>query len=138
MPAKDKFHEIVKNALIKDGWTITDDPLFIKFGGVEMYVDIGAEKIIGAEKNGRKIAVEVKSFLGISLTSEFQDALGQVLFYRVALAETHKDRVLYLAVPIDAYETFFKLELPQTTLRTYEVRLIVYNELKGEIVEWLE
>lgn len=138
MPAKDKFHEIVKAALIKDGWTITDDPLFIKFGGVEMYIDIGAEKLIGAEKNGRKIAVEVKSFIGISLTAEFQDALGQVLFYRVALAETHPDRVLYLAVPIDAYEAFFKLELPQMTLQTYQVRLIVYNELKGEIVEWLE
>ncbi len=78
MPAKDKFHEVVKTALIKDGWTITDDPLFIRFGGVEMYIDIGAEKIIGAEKNGRKIAVEIKNFLGISLTAEFQDALGQV------------------------------------------------------------
>ncbi|MGI9055286.1 MAG: XisH family protein [Pyrinomonadaceae bacterium] len=138
MPAKDKFHEVVKTALVKDGWTITDDPLFIKFGGVDMYVDIGAEKLIGAEKDGRKIAVEIKSFLGISLTSEFQDALGQILFYRVALKETHPDRVLYLAVPIDAYELFFKLELPQMTLTTYEVRLIVYNDIKGEIVEWLE
>lgn len=138
MPAKDKFHDIVKSALVKDGWTITNDPLFIKFGGVEMYIDIGAEKIIGAEKDGRKIAVEVKSFLGISLTAEFQDALGQVLFYRIALAETHPDRILFLAVPIDAYEAFFKLELPQLTLKTYEVRLIVYNELKGEISEWLE
>jgi hypothetical protein len=27
MPAKDIYHETVKNALIKDGWTITDDPL---------------------------------------------------------------------------------------------------------------
>ena len=27
MPAKDIYHETVKNALIKDGWTITDDHL---------------------------------------------------------------------------------------------------------------
>ncbi len=32
MPARDKVHDIVKNALIKDGWTITDDPLTLKFG----------------------------------------------------------------------------------------------------------
>ena len=138
MPAKDKYHEIVRKALEAEGWTITDDPLFIKFGGVEMFVDIGAEKIIGAEKDGRKIAVEIKSFLGISLTAEFQDALGQVLFYRVALENTQPDRTLYLAVPIDAYETFFKLDLPQITLETYSVRLIVYDDVKGEIVEWKE
>ena len=136
MPAKDKYHNTVKNALIKEGWTITDDPLFIKFGGVEMYVDIGAEKIISAEKNGEKIAVEVKSFLGISITSEFQDALGQVLFYEVALRETHKDRLLYLAVPISIYENFFNLDLPKMALQTYEVRLIVYNEISEEIVKW--
>ncbi len=116
MTAKDKYHDAVKTALIKDGWEITDDPLFFKFGGVEMYVDIGAEKIIGAEKDGEKIAVEVKSFLGISVTSEFQDALGQVLFYEVALRETHKNHVLFLAVPVSIYENFFNLELPEMTL----------------------
>ncbi len=26
MPAKDVIHNEVKNALIKDGWNITDDP----------------------------------------------------------------------------------------------------------------
>lgn len=138
MPAKDKYHEAVKNALVKDGWTITDDPLFINFGGVNMYVDIGAEKIIAAEKGERKIAVEVKSFLGISVTSEFQEALGQILFYQLALRETHKDRILFLAVPIGVYENFFKLDLPQIALQTYDVRLIVYNELEEEIVEWRE
>lgn len=80
MPAKDKFHETVKTALVKDGWTITDDPLFIKFGGVEMYVDIGAEKLIGAEKDGRKIAVEIKSFLGISLPLSFRTRSDKSFF----------------------------------------------------------
>jgi XisH protein len=28
--AKDIFHEIVKEALIKDGWTITHDPYQVK------------------------------------------------------------------------------------------------------------
>ncbi len=26
MPAQDLYHNIVKNALLKDGWTITHDP----------------------------------------------------------------------------------------------------------------
>jgi hypothetical protein len=61
MPAKDVFHEAVKKALLNEGWTITADPLYIQFGGVDLYVDLAAEKVIAAEKDGRKIAVEIKS-----------------------------------------------------------------------------
>jgi len=32
MPAEDSFHDAVKNALIKDGWNITHDPLILGFG----------------------------------------------------------------------------------------------------------
>ncbi|WP_340627206.1 element excision factor XisH family protein [Nodosilinea nodulosa] len=39
MAAKDLVHDAVKRALEKDGWTITDDPLFLRFGGLEMYID---------------------------------------------------------------------------------------------------
>jgi len=66
MPAKDIFHNTVKNALQKEGWTITHDPLSIRFGKVELYVDLGAEKLIAAQKNGEQIAVEIKSFLADS------------------------------------------------------------------------
>ncbi len=61
MPAKDIYHDTVKNALIKDGWTITDDPYRLSIGKRKMYVDLGAEKLIAAEKDSRKIAVEIKS-----------------------------------------------------------------------------
>lgn len=83
--AKDKFHDAVKNALIKEGWMITNDPLFIQFGGVDLYVDLGAEKMLAAEKDNQKIAVEIKSFLGDSTISEFHQALGQLLNYRLIL-----------------------------------------------------
>ena len=76
MSAKDKFHNAVKAALHKDGWIITDDPLFFRFGGVEVYIDLAAEKLFLAEKEGEKIAVEVKSFLGTSAISDFHKALG--------------------------------------------------------------
>ncbi|MEM9004105.1 MAG: element excision factor XisH family protein, partial [Cyanobacteria bacterium P01_F01_bin.86] len=43
---KDAFHSAVKTALVKEGWTITHDPYEIAVGGVEMYIDLGAERII--------------------------------------------------------------------------------------------
>ncbi len=55
--AKDKFHQAVKNALIKEEWAITDDPLFLQFGGVDLFVDLGAEKMIAAQKENYQIAV---------------------------------------------------------------------------------
>lgn len=61
--AKDLFHDVVKTALIKDGWHITDDPFFMKVGGVDFFIDLGAEKIIAAERDNQKIAVEIKSFI---------------------------------------------------------------------------
>lgn len=77
--AKDLFHDAVKNALQKDGWRITHDPYYLKTGGVEMYIDLGADTILAAEREDQKIAVEIKSFLGASSISEFHAALGQFI-----------------------------------------------------------
>lgn len=89
MSAKDVFHESVKQALINDAWTITHDPLWIKLADsdINVYIDLGAERLIAAEKADQKIAVEIKSFLGNSLMSDFHEALRQILDYRVALRE---------------------------------------------------
>jgi hypothetical protein len=76
MPARDRYHDQVKNALIKDGWTITDDPLHVKWGRKDMYVDLGAERLLAAEKGERKIAVEVKSFLGPSEMSDLEQSVS--------------------------------------------------------------
>jgi hypothetical protein len=64
MPARDIYHDVVKKALIKDGWTITHDPLRLQWGAKDIYVDLGAEQLLAAEKTGWKIAVEIKSFTG--------------------------------------------------------------------------
>lgn len=50
MPAKDKYHHALSRALVKDGWTITDDPLRLVWGERDFYVDLGAERIVAAEK----------------------------------------------------------------------------------------
>ena len=135
--AKDKFHDVVKNALIKEDWTITDDPLFLQFGGVDLYVDLGAEKLIAAQKDNQKIAVEVKSFLGYSVIYEFHQALGQIMNYRLILQREDPERVLYLAVPLDVYESFFKLEFTQVAMVDYRLKLIVYDIDLEAIALWI-
>lgn len=50
MPAKDIYHDAVKNALIKDGWLIIADPYIIKYEDAELYADLAAEKPIAAER----------------------------------------------------------------------------------------
>ena len=79
MLAKDKFHEIVINALQQQGWTITHDPYHIDLGFVDFYINLGAERLIGATRDGEKIAVEIKTFLGASTISEFHTAIGQFI-----------------------------------------------------------
>jgi XisH protein len=134
--AKDVFHDAVRHALEKEQWIITDDPLFLRFGGVDMYIDLAAEQLMSAERNGEKIAVEIKSFIGVSATTEFSTALGQFLKYQLALEEEQPDRVLYLAIPLDAYRSFFTLELPRRLVERYRVNLIVYEPEEEEIVRW--
>jgi len=136
MPAKDLFHNTVKIALEKDGWTITDEHLFIKVEDVDFYIDLTAERIFAAEKTGQKIAVEVKSFLGASDVTEFHTALGQFLNYRSALRLTEPDRDLYLAVPEDVYDEFFRRRFIQRIIIEYQLKLLIFNPEKEEILQW--
>ncbi|MEB3310783.1 MAG: XisH family protein [Snowella sp.] len=134
--AKDLFHQAVKQALIKKGWKITNDPLTIRIDSIKLEIDLGAERIIGAEKDGQKIAVEIKSFINPSNISDFHNALGQFLSYRVALQMTETDRFLYLAVPSDVFQTFFQERFTQAAISTYDLKIISYEPTREEIVEW--
>ncbi|MEM9162591.1 MAG: XisH family protein [Cyanobacteria bacterium P01_F01_bin.4] len=137
MSAKDIFHEAVKSALQKDQWIITDDPLRFKFGNVNFQVDLGAEQLVAAERAEEKIAVEIKSFLNPSAITDFYAALGQFLSYRLALESVEPDRVLYLAVPVDVYQTFFQYEFTQIAVEQYKVLLVVYDPASEVIVRWI-
>lgn len=137
MAARDIFHQAVKQALIKEDWVITDDPLVVHVGSIDLYIDLGAEKLIAAEKAGVRIAVEVKSFIGASVVSEFHTALGQFLNYRFALQEKDSTRSLYLAVPLDIYKTFFTLAFTQGVIKQYNVNLLVYHPETQEVHQWI-
>jgi hypothetical protein len=45
MPQQDVYHNVVKNALIKDGWTITHNPLTLTVGRRDLYVDFGQNSL---------------------------------------------------------------------------------------------
>lgn len=138
MSAKDLFHNVVKTALQKDNWQITHDPLHLKVeGNIDMYVDLGADKIIAAEKDLQKIAVEIKSFLGTSTISEFHTAIGQYINYRYALEKLESERVLYLAVPLNTYKIFFQRSFIQSVIHKSQINLLIYDVEKEEITEWL-
>jgi XisH protein len=79
MPAKDIYHNAVKNALIQEGWIITNDPLHLKWGQKDMYVDLGAKQLLAAEQGTRKIAVEIKSFVSPSEMADLRGCLKSII-----------------------------------------------------------
>jgi hypothetical protein len=138
MPAKDIYHDTVRIALEKDGWKITNNQLKLAVGKRSLYVDLGAEKLFVAEKEGRKIAVEIKSFLSPSLVHDLEEALGQYVLYSNILEEQEPQRLLYLAVPIVTFRDFFSEEICQLILRKNQIRLIVFEPKKQEVFQWID
>jgi len=137
MPRRDLYHDHVRKALENDGWTITDDPLKLKLGGKDLYVDLGAEKLLAAEKEDRKIAVEVKSFVGPSIITELEIALGQYVLYHDIMAKTKPERVLYLAIPDEVYLEIFEEPIGEVLLENKRVLLIVYDPNNEEALKWI-
>ncbi len=137
MPAKDLYHDIVKNALVKDGWTVTHDPYMMQVGKKDLFVDLGAEKLFAAEKDDRKIAVEVKSFVGRSDVQDLRNALGQFVLYRHVLEEKEPERELFLAVRESVFVEVFQEPIGDILIRKGEVRLVVFDRAKEEILRWI-
>ena len=138
MSARDIFHNAVRGALEKDGWIITHDPLSVKVDEIDFYIDLGAERVLAAQKAGQKIAVEIKSFLGASEVSDFYVALGQTLTYRSALRKKFPNRVLYLAISEDIYQDFFLRPFIQEVIVEYQLKLLIFSPIKEEVLLWKE
>jgi hypothetical protein len=138
MPAKDFYHEHVKNALVNDGWKITQEPLKLDWATTNVQIDLGAEKLLVAEKGTRKIAVEVKSFLSESEFTDLYAALGQFILYRKALAKKEPERILFLAIREAVFLEVFAHPDNQDLCASEQIKLLVFNPDKQEIVQWIE
>ncbi len=135
--AKDKYHMLVRNLLEADGWKVTHDPYFLMLGKRRGFIDLGAERILlGAERKGEKVAIEVKSFLGLSDVDQFEDALGQYLLYKPALLEKEPERTLYLALPISFYNSLFDDSYFQKIAQLYDLKMLIFDEKSEIISEW--
>jgi len=135
--SRDLYGEVVKKALVKDGWLITDDPLTLSYGGKDVFVDLGAERTIAAEKNGEKIAVEIKSFLGKSDVRDLRDAIGQYMMYRKLLQVLAYERELFLAISTDTFESIFEPPFGRLFVEHEKVNLIIFDTNKEMIEKWI-
>jgi XisH protein len=135
--ARDLFHYAVRAALEKEKWVITDDPLKVGAGGAKFEIDLGAERLVAADRGEERIAVEIKTFAGDSPITDHYAALGQFLNYRLALELNNIDRSLYLAVPTLIYEAFFQKEFLKISVDRYQIKIIVYEPVSEVIERWI-
>jgi hypothetical protein len=138
MPAKDFYHDTVRTALEKDGWTITHDPFKLKIGTKDLYVDLGAKSLLSAEKKEQKIAVEIKSFSSPSSLTDLEKALGQYILYNDILQTIEPNRLLWLAIPSDTYIDLFEEEpIGKILLRNERLKLIIFDPSLEAILQWI-
>ncbi len=137
MPARDRYHQELKNALEGEGWTVTDDPFYVGIGSTNVQIDIGAERLVIAEKEAEQVAIEIKTFRHPSLVTDLYDAVGQYICYRFILNERNSGRTLFLAMPKKTYK---RLE-DEPILRIFEVEnihLVIYDEKNETIQQWIK
>lgn len=137
MPAKDIYHEAVKHALINEGWQIIADPYIIKYEDAELYADLAAEQIIAAELQGKRIVVEIKSFLGKSPMTDFHNALGQYIVYRNLLQLTEPDYQIFLAIDDVTHANLFQRRSIQVIVQQNRLNLLVIDMPQEKITQWI-
>lgn len=137
--AKDIYHQLVREALEKEGWTITHDPYTLnkKIIGAKLEIDLGLEKVIVAEKDAKKIAVEVKSFLNDSLIHEFHAVVGQYFNYIIGLELLDAERELFLAMPNKVYLELTKIEIFNLSVAKLQMKIITFDSHNPLIISWI-
>ncbi|MEO8396955.1 MAG: element excision factor XisH family protein [Chloroflexota bacterium] len=134
MPAKDRYHNAVAHALIKSGWSITSEQVFVKFYERHLWIDIQAERI----ENQENILFEVKGFQNLSSPVEYlETVIGQYLLYQAVLEDLEINIPLYLAVPAAAYQGILSEEIGKVAIRKAAVKMLVFDPVSEEVLEWI-
>jgi hypothetical protein len=141
VPPRDSIHDIVRQALIQDGWEITDDPYVIAYGERFLFVDLGAstdeENLIGAQRRNRRIAIEIKKFRSRSTIADLEQAIGQYVLYELLLQQVDPDREIYLAITDVVFDEVFQEPIGKLVLDNLPLRLLVVSLENAEVLEWI-
>lgn len=146
MPQRDSIHQIVKQALTKDGWEITADPYMISYGERLLFIDLGITQsnafdlqglFIGAERNNSRIAVEIKDFRGRSPIADLEQAIGQYVLYRLLLNKVDPEREIYLAVTLETYNNILSEPIGKVVISDLPLKLIIVDITRVEVYQWI-
>ena len=145
MPQRDSIHDIVKQALIHSEWEITFDPYVISYGERFLFVDLGANQasivseglLLGAQRAGRKLAVEIKEFRGASAIADLEQAIGQYMLYRLLLNKVDPEREIFLAITNVAYDEIFSEPIGEVVIKDLPLQLLVVDIEKAEVQRWI-
>jgi hypothetical protein len=147
MPQRDTIHNLVKQAIIKDGWEITDAPYIISYGERFLFVDIGAREsdgleqiqgqFIGAKQDNSRIAIEIKEFRGKSVIADLEQAIRQYVLYRLLLAQVDPEREIYLAITDLTYNEIFSEPIGKVVISDLPLKLLVVDLERAEVKQWI-
>ena len=137
MPARDKYHDAVRNALIKDGWTITHDPFHLQWDDKEEYVTTEDERLIAAHKLDQNIAVVIAPCLQPLPDAELERSIDLCAVYRSVLAEQKPDCVLHLALPEEVVKDVFQEPLGRLLIEEGIARIIGFDPVEEKIIQWI-
>lgn len=134
MPAKDRYHDTVKRALVKDGWTIEDDQVRLKIGSRNLWIDLQASRT----NQPFAVLIEVKGFENPpSWVEAVSDAIGQYILYSVVLTSKGIAVPLYLAVPTAAYKGIWSEPLGLALIKRLGIKLLVFDPTEEDVLQWL-
>ncbi len=134
MPTEDVVHPSIVRALVKDGWRIEKEQVFIRFGTRRLWIDLHISK-----PEISTILVEVKGFQAYASPVEaLAQAVGQYIVYRAALRFREMGHLpLYLAVPNAIYATLFDEPIGEWTRREAALNLLIVDLVREEVVQWI-
>jgi Holliday junction resolvase-like predicted endonuclease len=134
MPAKDRYHDAVKRALLKAGWKVEDEQFTITVGERNLWVDLVASK----DNPSLVILVEVKELADVDSAIEaLANAIGKFVLYSTALHLVQLSWPLYLAVTIASYNGILSQTIGREVRQKMQIPLIVFDQMREEIVQWI-
>jgi hypothetical protein len=137
MPTQDMYYDAVKNALRKDGWRVTYTDFPLKSRASSHAEGRWDGPLLAAEKDERRVAVAVNSFIGRSNLTDIQQTLQPLAISRLLIHAIEPDRVLYLAIRQATYSACFPGDEGEQWLVSEPLQLLVFYPRTETILQWV-